>query len=162
RYMPIERPDLVVRHPDYAVLMREGLSPDADGSYPLYDHVVPAVRADDAEAFLQLPEGGTYVDIPETHRRYRLERDHFEDRYYRLPWDQPSRAITAHIAKDGYWYIHPDLEQGRRLSVREAARIQSFPDDFRFAGHRTSMYRQIGNAVPPLLALAIARRIREA
>jgi site-specific DNA-cytosine methylase len=128
----------------------------------LFDHVVRPVREDDAEAFLHMPPGGTYEDVPEEYRRYRLGPDHFEDRYYRLPWGQPSRAITAHIAKDGYWYIHPDVSQGRTLSVREAARIQSFPDWFRFAGHRTTMYRQIGNAVPPLLAQAISSRIREA
>ena len=62
-------------------------------------------------------------------------------------WDGLSRSITAHIAKDGYWYIHP--EEHRTLTVREAARIQTFPDRFRFAGTRTNAFTQIGNAVPP-------------
>ena len=66
-----------------------------------------------------------------------------------LDADDLSRTITAHIAKDGYWYIHP--EQNRTLTIREAARIQTFPDHFRFAGAPTSAFRQIGNAVPPRL-----------
>src|SRR5205823_4113482 len=71
----------------------------------------------------------------------------------RLAWDKPSRTITAHIAKDGYWYIHP--EQHRTLSIREAARVQTFPDWFRFAGFPSNRLVQIGNAVPPLLGKAI-------
>jgi DNA (cytosine-5)-methyltransferase 1 len=66
------------------------------------------------------------------------------------------------MAKDGYRYIYPHSDQPRTLSVREAARIQSFPDHFRFAGYRTSRSRQIGNAVPPLLAEAIARSLARA
>lgn len=163
-YNQVDRPDLLerkaIRDLDYRALMRAGMRSGQE--HLLFDHVVRPVRVDDGEAFLHIPEGGTYEDVPSGYRRYRFELDHFEDRYFRLPWDQPSRAITAHIAKDGYWYIHPDINQGRTLSVREAARVQSFPDSFRFAGHRTSMFRQIGNAVPPLLGRAIAERIYEA
>jgi DNA (cytosine-5)-methyltransferase 1 len=115
------------------------------------DHITRAVRADDAEAFSLLRPGGTYEELPARLQRYRS--DIFTDKYKRLEWTQPSRTITAHLAKDGYWYIHPD--QDRTLSVREAARIQTFPDWYRFSGHPTARYRQIGNAVPPFLAEAV-------
>ena len=104
------------------------------------DHLTRDVRADDAEAFALLEEGQTYTDLPMHLRRYRS--DIFTDKYKRLSWDQVSRSITAHIAKDGYWYIHP--QQNRTLSVREAARVQTFPDWFRFAGHPTQRFHQIG------------------
>jgi DNA (cytosine-5)-methyltransferase 1 len=121
----------------------------------VWDHCSRDVREDDAEAFALLPQGGTYIDLPERLRRYRS--DIFDDKYKRLSWDDVSRTITAHIAKDGYWYIHPD--QDRTLSIREAARIQTFPDRFRFAGHPTVQLRQIGNAVPPALARAVGQRV---
>lgn len=124
----------------------------------VYDHITRDVRPDDAEAFALLGEGGTYDQLPEHLRRYRA--DIFSDKYKRLQWDAPSRSITAHIAKDGYWYIHPS--QHRTLSIREAARIQTFPDWFRFSGQPSLQYRQIGNAVPPLLAEAIGRRVLRA
>ena len=89
-------------------------------------------------------------------RRYRS--DIFDDKYLRMSFEGLSRTITAHIAKDGYWYIHP--REDRTLSIREAARIQTFPDSFRFAGSQSSRYQQIGNAVPPMLASAIARSVR--
>lgn len=117
----------------------------------VYDHITRAVRPDDAEAFALLAPGQTYQDIPEHLRRYRS--DIFQDKYNRLKYDALCRTITAHIAKDGYWYIHP--EQDRTLSIREAARVQTFPDWFRFAGEPTHRYRQIGNAVPPMLAESI-------
>ena len=124
----------------------------------IYDHITRDVRPDDAEAFALLEEGQTYVDLPEHLRRYRS--DIFTDKYKRLSWNEVSRSITAHIAKDGYWYIHP--QQHRTLSIREAARVQTFPDWFRFAGQPTLRLRQIGNAVPPLLGEAVGRQLRAA
>ena len=118
----------------------------------VYDQITRAVRPDDAEAFALLGQGDTYEQLPQRLQRYRA--DIFSDKYKRLEWNGLSRSITAHLAKDGYWYIHPG--QDRTLSVREAARIQTFPDWFRFAGEPSLRYRQIGNAVPPLLAERIA------
>ena len=134
-------------------MLRDGV-PTADRRV-IYDHLTRAVRPDDAEAFALLGEGGTYEQLPRRLQRYRS--DIFSDKYKRLEWNGLSRSITAHIAKDGYWYIHPD--QDRTLSVREAARIQTFPDWFRFAGEPSLRYRQIGNAVPVLLAEAIANSL---
>ena len=114
-----------------------------------------SVRPDDAEIYRLLKPGDTYLDVPEHLRRYRS--DIFDDKYFRLSYDDVSRTITAHIAKDGYWYIHP--EENRTLSVREAARIQTFPDRFRFAGYPSNRFHQIGNAVPPMLAAAMAKAV---
>lgn len=125
----------------------------------VYDHVVRRYAEDDTIAFTLLEEGQRYSDLPAYLQRYRT--DIFDDKYHKLFWDQPSWTITAHIAKDGYKYIHPDKNQARTLTVREAARIQSFPDWFRFAGFRTHRLRQIGNAVPPLLARAVAQVIMQ-
>ena len=103
---------------------REGVT-DAT-AHLVFDHIVRDIRSDDLQAFEKLPPGGTYLDVPVELRRY--DDKNFTDKYKRLEWDKPSRTITAHIARDGYWYIHPT--QQRTLSVREAARVQTFPDGF--------------------------------
>ena len=118
-----------------------------EAAWKVHDHHTRSVRHDDFEAFKLMSAGTLYSDLPDNLKRYR--DDIFNDKYNRLDWSALSRTITAHIAKDGYWYIHP--EQHRTLTVREAARLQTFPDNFRFAGSRSHQFQQIGNAVPPAL-----------
>lgn len=121
----------------------------------VYDHITRPVREDDLVAFRGMTSQTKYSELDPKLKRYR--DDIFDDKYKKLAANDLSRSITAHIAKDGYWYIHPT--QPRTLTVREAARIQTFPDHVRFAGPPSHAFRQIGNAVPPRLAEVVGRRI---
>lgn len=84
----------------------------------------------------------------------------FPNKWWKLHSDRPVRTLMAHLGKDSYSHIHYDSQQARTISVREAARLQSFPDGFTLSGSMNAAFRQIGNAVPPLLAYAIAMAIR--
>lgn len=123
----------------------------------VFDHITRPVREDDAIAFAQMSHETRYSDLDPELKRYR--DDIFDDKYKRLDPNDVSRTITAHIAKDGYWYIHP--YQDRTLTVREAARLQTFPDTIRFAGPPSAAFRQIGNAVPVRLATQIGKAVRD-
>ncbi|WP_417682003.1 DNA cytosine methyltransferase [Pseudidiomarina aquimaris] len=112
------------------------------------------------KVFSYMKQGDKYMDLPKEVRNILpFREDIFPDRLKRLSLDKPSWTILAHIGMDGYRYIHPT--EDRTLSVREAARIQSFPDNFVFNGNMREQYIQVGNSVPPLLAEAIANSVRK-
>ena len=99
-----------------------------------------------------------YKELPEELKSHNNQIS-FLDRFKVVNPFGCCHTLVAHIAKDGHYYIYPDLKQVRSISVREAARIQSFPDDYYFEG-RGEAFKQIGNAVPPLMAIAIAQKIK--
>jgi DNA (cytosine-5)-methyltransferase 1 len=124
----------------------------------LFQHTVRYHNPRDLELYALLRPGEDSIHLLEQHGRsdlMRYRRDVFDDKYARLRADRPCKTIVAHLAKDGNGYIHP--EQVRSLSFREGARVQSFHDGYIFCGSPSDQWVQLGNAVPPVLAEAIAR-----
>lgn len=172
---------------DYAILMRQwpGFEAPTEG---VRDHVIRYLPRD-SDIFREMPNGGEYPAAHATATRLWKERiaeleqeagqrlsegerdtlhramvppypvHSFPNRWWKLRRDWPARTLMAHIGKDTYSHIHYDGQQARVISVREAARLQSFPDGFRFCGTMNPAYRQIGNAVPPLMAKRLAEHM---
>lgn len=132
-------------------------------SCKLLDHVARNHNDMDIERYTAMSKNKwTFQELLENREDLRHEKQRvFGNSYTVQWWDLPSKTIIAHLYKDGNQFIHPDYHQGRTFTVREAARLQSFPDDFVFEGSRTDQFKQVGNAVPPLLAEAIAKCIKK-
>ena len=134
---------------------------------PLTHHVSRQQMETDILLFKGMKQGMTAKDVIESGdpdikrlaKYIKYDMNSFTDKYKKLHWKKPSSTVFAHLQKDGNRFIHPDSSQGRTITPREAARLQSFPDSFYFEGPITKQFQQIGNAVPPILAKAIAEAI---
>ena len=148
RNMLLEK--LGILNPRFGILMDQVARPNTRQDLEIYRRAVLAKRKG---------ENIKYNHLPERLKTHNNE-DGFLDRFKVIDTNiRGSHTIVAHIAKDGHFYIHPDIKQNRSLTVREAARLQTFPDDYKFDGERGPQFKQIGNAVPPMLSEIIAREL---
>ena len=141
-----------IRTPD-DVLTHHKARPNTDQDIKIYKRAI--------ELWNDGPKRLNYNDLPPELKTHKNTTP-FTDRFKVVEGDEPCcHTVLAHLSKDGHYFIHPDIEQHRSITVREAARIQSFPDSYYFEGPRTSQFVQIGNAVPPMMAKGIAEKIAE-
>lgn len=142
---------------DYLKIMRP------NGFTALYNHVARKHNDLDRQRYKLLSKNNWQLKELAEVRPDLIHHDpkHFGNRYTVQTSTKPGRTVVAHLYKDGNLFIHPDYIQERTFTVREAARIQSFPDDFKFVGSRTNQFKQVGNAVPPLMARQIAKAIKK-
>lgn len=127
----------------------------------IYNHMARKHNETDRERYKILSQNNWQLKDLQEIRPDLIHHDpkHFGNRYTVQEYDKPGKTVVAHLYKDGNLFIHPDSSQARTFTVREAARIQSFPDDFVFEGSRTDQYKQVGNAVPPIMAEAFAETL---
>ena len=138
-----------IRRPEDDVLLHHIARPNCERDLEIYRRAILAMKEG-----IRLK----YTDLP-IELRTHANTTSFLDRFKVVDEHSCSHSVVAHISRDGHYYIHPDINHPRSLTVREAARIQSFPDDYIFEGPRGPRYVQIGNAVPPLMAKGIAELI---
>jgi DNA (cytosine-5)-methyltransferase 1 len=137
----------------------QGQNISGAGGVLLTGHVARFNNDQDLTRFRELRQGESYRKLIARRPDLKCYSDKsFPDKYFKMLSDRPARTIVAHLQRDGNGYIHPD--QVRSITPREAARLQSFGDDYLFTGPLTRIYRQVGNAVPPLLAEAIGRHLK--
>ncbi len=136
-----------------------------DGERQIYGDIYPSKwdalveRFTEAGLKTDLEGNRHYISDPSSGKKWIMYPNRvFKDKMRRIEPNKPAPTVVAHLAKDGYMFIHPIHD--RTITVREAARFQSFPDTFEFKGSMTSQFRQVGNAVPPLLALELGRQVR--
>jgi len=139
-----------------------------DDNIKIFNHYPRFHNERDINTFRMLAEDiahGThkYSDSNELKKLYKglTGKESNVHKYYVIRWDEQSNTIPAHLYKDGLRHIHPDFKQARSITVREAARLQTFDDDFKFIGGTMHQYKMIGNAVPPKFSLALAKAVKQ-